>query len=453
MGLGLLTAIKSYVPFILYIALIFFVLRAMTGRMEMSLALLTALIPLRNVIDKLHVFPLGKDIVDIFLIALLFGLFIKGISKKDEKIFQWSPINPFIIILVFFMFISVLQGSVYLNELYLFDLSNPRVQMWKNFCVLPILFFVTYNGIKDKKWVWRIIIIMCLTMAFMDMYLLGQIALHPTLVSRTKIKGTFVFLGPNEIGAFYTQYTVLLIGLYFYMKKSMMKLLLLGLILLNLFCILFLFSRAAYVAIALGLFVLFLVKKKVLLIPLILVAIFWQIALPDKVQQRIEMTTGTYGELDKSSRIRLYIWEASWRMFEESPIIGAGYGVFSQMGYILKDTHNIYLKILAEQGLFGMMIFLLLLFVMFLQGIKLFTGGEDDMSKGLGFGYMVCIFVLMINNFFGDRWTYMTLSSNFWILTGLVARLNYMIDQKRTAKEAQANKAAMYVDGGSTDWR
>jgi len=431
MNLGILTAIKSFVPLSLYIVLIFFMIRAMTGKLEMSLALLVALIPLRNVIDKLHPYLLGKDIVDIFLICLLLGMVISAISKKDERIFQRSPINVWAILLILYMFISVLQGSSYLNEYSLFDPSNSRVQMWKNFCILPALFFVTYNGIKDKKWVWRIVFVTCLTMALMDAYLLQQITWFSSLHSRVKIRGTFVFLGPNEIAAFYTQYTVLLIGVYFYMKKSMMKILLLGLIILNLFCILFLFSRAAYIAITFGLFFLFLMKRKMLLIPLILVVFFWQLALPEKVQERIKMTSDFYGELDQSSLNRLEIWEAGLELFEKSPIIGVGYGVFSQLGFRLKDTHNIYLKILAEQGLAGLMIFLLLLFVMFFQGIKLFLGGEDDISKGLGLGYITCILVLMINNFFGDRWTYMSVSSNFWVFTGLVARLNIISDRQK----------------------
>jgi len=201
MNLGILTAIKSFVPLSLYIVLVFFMIRAMTGKLEMSLALLVALIPLRNVIDKLHPYLLGKDIVDIFLICLFLGMVISGISKKDERIFQRSPINVCAVLLILYMFISVLQGSAYLNEYSLFDPANARVQMWKNFCILPALFFVTYNSIKDKKWVWRIVFVTCLTMALMDVYLLQQIKWFSSLQSRVKIRGTFVFLGPNEIAA------------------------------------------------------------------------------------------------------------------------------------------------------------------------------------------------------------------------------------------------------------
>ena len=423
MGFGIMGMVKSYVPLAFYCLIISFVLMALIGKLEWPLAFLIALLPLRNVIDKLHAFPLGKDVVDIFLISLLIGLVVKGMSNKNQKIFENSPINGIAVVLIIYTFISVLQGSVYLNDYELFSVSNPRVQIWKNFCVLPLMFFITYNGIREKKWIWRIVLIMCITMIFMDYYLLRQISYYGSLASRNKIKGTFVFLGPNEVAAFYNQYTIILMSVYFYMKKSWAKLALAGLIVLNLFCILFILSRAAYVAMFVGMIFLFAIKNKKLLIPLVLVAIFWQVALPEKVRHRIEETTNEYGELDASSANRLLIWDQSWEMFSENPITGVGLGVFSQMGFRLNDTHNIYLKILAEQGLFGMLIFLILLFILFIQGVRLFIGGEEDISKGLGLGFAVAIIVLMCNNVFGDRWTYMSLSSNLWVFAALISRL------------------------------
>lgn len=337
-------------------------------------------------------------------------------------------------IMVFYTFISVILGSDYLNEYSLFSLSDPRIQAWKNFCIMPILFIITLNTVKDKKTVWRTVAVMCFTMIFMDLYLMRQIAWYNSILSRQKIHGTFVYLGPNEVAAFYTMYTVVLIGLYFSMKRGIPKIVVQGVIFLNGFCILFLLSRAAYIAFVIGLFFLFLVKGRKWLLPLILIAMFWQVALPEKVRERILMTTNEYGELDKSSANRLLVWEESLKLFGESPITGVGYGVFSRLGFQLGDTHNIYLRILAEQGLVGMVIFLLLLFIMFIQGIKLFRGGDDDLSKGLGLGFAVSIIVLMINNVFGNRWTYMELSAYLWIFAGLVARLNAFADEARQQK-------------------
>jgi len=429
----MLTVVKTLVPFILYAAVLLMSFAALTGRTKGAFWLLVMLIPLRNVLDKLHMFPMGDDIVDILLLTLLIGTVMLGVVKK-ERLFVKSPINLIIIIMILYMFISVFVGSDYLNNYIMFDISDPRVQTWKNFCILPLLFVIALNTIKDKKAVWITVAVMCFTIIFMDMYVVRQISWYSNILSRLKIHGTFVYLGANEVAAFYNMYTVILISLYFPMKKGIPKKVVLGIIIINTFCILFMFSRAAYIAYFIGLFFLFAVKNKKLLIVLIFIAVYWQIALPAKVQDRILMTTDAYGDLDRSSANRLMIWDESMRLFLESPITGVGYGVFSQLGFGLGDTHNIYLKIMVEQGLFGIIIFLLLLFVLFIQGIKLFIGGDDDYSRSLGLGFAICIIVLLINNMFGDRWTYIEVCGYFWIFAGLVIRLNILTSEARSKK-------------------
>ena len=71
------------------------------------------------------------------------------------------------------------------------------------------------------------------------------------------------------------------------MKKGVKKTLLLLLIILNTYCMMFMYSRAAYLGAAAGLFLLFTFKKQWLLVPLLLVALFWQVALPEKAIRKV----------------------------------------------------------------------------------------------------------------------------------------------------------------------
>ena len=425
MGLGIVAAIKPVVPISIIVVSVFLILRAMAGKLEWTLMFIIMLLPLRNVVEKLHGYPFGKDLVDIIFIGMVIGLFIQSLAKKD-KIFEKSPVNVISIVLVMYTFISLIKGSIYLNQYSILSAVDPRVQIWKNYCLLPLLYIITLNTVKDKKWVWNTVFIMCFTILLMDHYMVDQVSWFHSIESRTKIKGTFVYLGPNEVAAFYNQYTIILMSLFFAMKRGWKKLVLMGIIIVNLYSILFLFSRAAYLALAIGLFFLFAVRKKVLLVPLVIAVVMWQAFLPQQVQERIEMTTGEYGELDVSSERRIMVWQNSMDLFFESPITGVGFGVFPYMGFNLGDTHNIYLKILAEQGLVGIIIFLILLFIFFVQGIKLFTGGDDPMSKALGLGFAIAVIVLAVNNMFGDRWTYMEVSCYLWVFAALVTRLNIL---------------------------
>lgn len=436
MGTGVIAALKNVTPIIFYLGGIVLFFRAVTGKVQWALLCVVFLLPLRNVVDKLQDYPLGNQFLDILILSIIVGWFVSSLGQKKELMAK-TPLNAIAIFLILYTFISLIIGAQYLGLDGFFDISDPRVQSWKNFCMLPVLYFITVNSVRDREGVWRVFTVMCLAMVLMGYYTSTQVSWFSSLLSRGKIAGTFQFLGPNEVAAFYNQYTIILLSVYFFMKKGGKKTLLLLLILLNTYCMMFMYSRAAYLAAAVGLFLLFAFKKKWLLVPLLLAALFWQVVLPEKAIERFETTTNEYGQLEASAERRLLIWDKGMELFRENSLVGIGYGVFGQLGYDLGDTHNIYVKILVEQGVVGMLIFVILVFIFLAEGFRLYRNGDDDLSKGLGLGFAICIFVLIVNNIFGNRWTYLELSGYLWIFAGLVARLN--IISRESASSPQSN--------------
>ena len=410
-------------PIVFYLIGIVVFFTALSGRIKWALCYVIFLAPLRNVIEKIHEFPFGKDFLDILIIVMILG-WILGALAGRRAIFEKSAINFAAILLILYTTFSLWKGYFYLHYYDFFNALDPRVQDWKNFCMLPILFFLTLNTINDRKWIERIIVILSVSMLLVGYYTVRQISDFSVLVSREKINGTFVYLGPNEVAAFYSQFTILLISVFFGFKKGIKKIFLLGLICVGVYCIVFLFSRAAYLAFVVALFLLLLFRKPLYLIPLLAVLICWQTVLPSEVKTRIEMTTTETGQLDASAENRLVVWQQSIELFKSDPIFGVGFGVFRYMGFQLGDTHNIYLKILAEQGIIGFFVFLILIFAFFREGWKLFRRGEDELARSLGFGFLMCLVALLINNLFGDRWTYFQLSAYLWVFAALVSRLN-----------------------------
>ncbi len=427
MGLGIIAFIKSLAPITLYGVAIILSLMALIGRIRWPFLFLIALQPLQNVTAKLEALPWGNQIDDILLICIIIGWFVNASSHK-EKLFEKSPINRMAWILIIYTYFAFIRGCFYLNNFNIFDITDPRLQDWKNYIILPILCFITINTIKDKKWIKRTIVTVCVTFIFMNYYLVQQLNESSGLLSRGKALGTFTWLGTNELAAFYNQYTVLLVSIYFSVRHKFAKPILLIIILVNIYCILFLYSRGAYAGLALGLIVLFLFKKRIFLIPLVVVLLFWQAFLPQQVKDRILMTTNEYGELEESAGNRIIVWQQSMDLFKKEPLMGVGFAVFRSLGFRLGDTHNIYIKIMAEQGTIGLIIFLGLIGTFLGQGWKLFRRGDDDFSRSLGIGFVACVFTMLVNNMFGDRWTYLPVSSFLWVFVGLVTRYNIIID-------------------------
>jgi O-antigen ligase len=135
------------------------------------------------------------------------------------------------------------------------------------------------------------------------------------------------------------------------------------------------------------------------------------------------MTRGGVRGLESSVAVRLDLWNHAVELFEKYPIFGVGFGGFELTVPIkteIKNTHNLYLKILSEQGIIGLSLLLLVFFMALKSGQKLYKVSKTPFQKGLGFGFLGCIVAFIITNMFGDRWSYFVLGDYFWITWGLV---------------------------------
>lgn len=115
---------------------------------------------------------------------------------------------------------------------------------------------------------------------------------------------------------------------------------------------------------------------------------FWQTIFPLNVVERIKQTKSDEGNLDHSSASRLTLWQDALNLFMESPVMGVGYAVvpFYGLSEGQNDTHNVYMKIFAEEGIIGIVIFLVLLMLCFRSGWKLYCLATNGFRKGLGMG-------------------------------------------------------------------
>ncbi len=418
----MLASLKNIAPLIIYVAALLCCVMAASGRTFRPFLFLTFLLPLRNVVERLTVFPLGKDINDLLIACLILGIFINKMRHRD-KFKNGSSLQGIAWVLIIYTYCSLLKGYMTLGYFTPFDFSDDRVQDWKNYVLLAVFFFLTMNVVKTRRQVKEVIFVMGAALLIMDYYTINQISWYHALLSRDKINATFVFLGPNEVAAFYNQITIVLLSGFLSIKNKFQRLGLFVLIMLNTYCILFLYSRGAYLGMVVGLTLLFLIKRNFLFVPLVFLILFWQSLLPDQVIERIEMTRDVYGQLESSAGNRILVWQQAIDLWKQEPFLGIGFGVFRRMGFVLGDTHNIYLKVLVEQGIIGLAIFVILVWKMMSMGWRLYRRGKDDLSEALGLGFSLAVIVAMVNNTFGDRWTYLEMGGYLWIFAGLVGRM------------------------------
>jgi len=89
--MGILSLIKHYAPLILYVTSIFFFLKAIAGDGRWALLLVTFLIPLRNIIEKIQGLPLGSQMINILVAGALVGCISVCIGRKKSYFCAFKP--------------------------------------------------------------------------------------------------------------------------------------------------------------------------------------------------------------------------------------------------------------------------------------------------------------------------------------------------------------------------
>jgi O-antigen ligase len=419
-------ALVKYIGlYAIYFGLWLAFLLSLMGKVRYGLLALIPLIPLQNIMIKLHILPFGKDLNDIIIVGMLIGWLIYKHSQ-GKPLADRSSYNKIIFFYLIFTYFALWRGSSFLGLPAPISVFDHRLQTWKNYMLLPILFLLTLNNVNSKKEMKLLCLFMFLSMFLMNFYTMRQISWVTAWWNRFKVHGTFYWLGVNEVAAFYATYTFVLIGLFLLIKNKWWRIGLGILIFQNIFCDLFLFSRGAYLATVAGLFIIALLRERKLLPIIVVLLIFWNVFLPADVVERIEASqVEETGEIDPSALRRLEFWQQNIEYFKASPIVGIGFNTVTRLGS-RTDTHNIYIRTLAEEGLIGLSFLLFIMGLAFKRSFLLFRRANDNFLKGLGLGFCACVVAVMVGNFFGDRWTYLPLGAYFWVFLGMVERGNIL---------------------------
>jgi O-antigen ligase len=437
----MIALLKNFAPLILYVGFVAVFFACIAGRVQLGLMFLIPLIPLQNVIEKMHPYPMGDNLNDILFLGMLIGWLVSKAGGGKEPFMIKSPFNILLFLFLLYTYFSLVLGSFYIGDPFPINPAHPRVQNWKNYMLLPLIFFLTANNVKSVKDIRLMIIAMCACMLLMNYYNVQQVKDMTSWTSRAKVTGTFVWLGANETAAFYATYTFVLIGLFLTMKKSgLIRPILFWYIVVHFFIVLFFYSRAAYLAALVGLFFIALVRFRILILPLLMLVLAWQTLLPQEVLERINFSEEA-GQLDQSAQTRIILWEQSIEFFKQNPVFGVGYNIFAKIG-LKKDTHNIFLKTLAEQGIIGEIFLLFIMGLAFSRSWKLYKNTEDPLLKGLGLGFSACILAVAVGNLFGDRWTHLPLGAFFWAFLGMVERGNFICGQENPSLTASPENSS-----------
>ncbi len=192
-------------------------------------------------------------------------------------------------------------------------------------------------------------------------------------------------------------------------------------------------SRASIIALFLGLLYVTARSARGLAVVLILVTLTGPIWAPDYLRDRMTGTTvETEGytdvELDNAAQIRVNTWRVLISIIENHLLDGVGWdGVHqllpesaqSMVIDAVDTSHNTYFRILAEMGIFGLALFVWLLWKCWALGLAAARVARTTFDRQLGIAVCATTIVVAIACAFGDRFLNVVIIGGFWATCAL----------------------------------
>lgn len=419
LGLGL----TAYLPHVLYLGILLGALLSLTVRPLIGVCTLALVIPLHYARSRMFDFPLGNHIIDVLLLCILLGTWIRGRALFPKTRFRWH-----IIALGVVTYVTLWIGPVINNSVpwpLPGRLSGTPLGSWILFARMLVIFFLAASNITNTRELRLVMACMLVS------YLWVNRGFYHTMQGRDtssyshqlRYGAGLGYAGSNGLAAFQAQCSLFLLGLFGAEKSRKIKIAMAVAAVTGGIALLFSFSRAAWVGFALGLVYLGIFRIRILLPMLLAVGLLWQVIFPGAVQDRITMTYEE-GQLDTSAGDRLGLWKQAFELSLKDPVLGIGFDSFHyyRAGEELRDTHNMYLKALAETGVVGFLLLVGLWARAFFSSHRLFRTARDPFLQALGLGFAAYMVALLVVNVFGDRWSYFEISGFTWLLLAMVAQ-------------------------------
>ena len=217
----------------------------------------------------------------------------------------------------------------------------------------------------------------------------------------------------------------------------------------------FTYARVAYVAVFAGLLGYTIIRVKMLRlfgigsVFILITGVFWLIGnnkyldfAPD-YEQAIShykfdrLLTATYKGEDVSSMERIYRWVAGLHMAKEKPITGFGPGGFYQSyeSYTVNSfktyvsdnpdksgIHNYYLMLMVEQGVVGLIIFILLIYSVLDRAQRVYHNLDKGRNRDLISMAIMIVFIICAINLINDMFEVIKVGSFFFLACHIVTK-------------------------------
>lgn len=368
----------------------------------------------------------------LLLICTALSLFLKVAINKNFKL-KYFKTNAWV--LVFALVIGICA------------VTSISLEESRNIALLMIAFvlsyFVVINTIENKKqfkFILYVFSIAAVITAFYGLYqymfgdLYSQAWLDKEMFEDIKMRVYSTFENPNVYGEYLILAIPIIVGLLWTEKGIFKKLFWLGSLGVTMLALALTFSRGCWLGIilAIGLLAIMIDRRFILLG--IVALLFLPFVLPESIINRF-LSIGNMG--DSSTSYRVYIWMGTLAMLADYWFSGIGLGItsfntiypiYSYNNISAPHSHNLYLQLVVEFGIVGLIVFLGMLYNFYKEMIISICKKRNILTSSLIAG----VSGFMLQSMFDHTWYNYRVVLIFWIIIafGLVSTKVSKSDEK-----------------------
>ena len=383
-----------------------------------------------------------------FLSCLIILTTLSFILKvvRGKRILKFKLVDFFVVLFAITIFMS---GVVSVGG------DSSFYKMFASF-TLVLGYFLVVNLMRSTLWIKRCIIAITTSSSIVALigviqYFFGE--LETTTIDRSyfsNISGRVfsLFENSNVLGAYIAICLPMTVAVFILANSRSSKIFGLMSIIFMFACAVFTWSRGAWLAILISVFIfLFFYTRKTgrVLFFGILSLPFASFLLPQNIIARF-LSIGDIG--DSSTMYRVYIWKGTLRSISESFWSGVGYGTDSFSAFYprfayagieaAEHSHNLFLQILFSMGITGLLIFTFVVAMVFQQSLEYIKTSKDTQSKLLVAATFSSIIASLVLGMFDYLWFNYRIFFLFWIIVALVCAF-YRTKEEESDRKAIVN--------------
>lgn len=374
----------------------------------------------------------SNSAVEIFAISVISFFILKRILLKEFRPPK-TPISLILYALCGIIFVTFLR-SAYFSE---------SIRGFVRIVKFALLFFALVEFFSSdenrvKRTFWVIITIACFTFLngiFQSIFNFDILRRHEINANDHLRRISCSFIHPNDFASYII--FVLPLTFCFFCRgiKSKQRYFLSLTCILGFYCLFKTYSRAAWLGFLIALIAYFFFYKKKMLIALPAFIILSIIIFPQewiRIKNLFAFEHNTVWE-------RTQLWKGTWEMVKVHPFFGFGVNTFSRYFLEYKPieypdmryTHNSYLQMWSEIGIFGLLAFLAIIFTVLRAALrnmrkKIRCGFEGFIFLGIVAG---CIAFLIQSGLDTNLFS-LVLTTLFWVMTAYIVSLNRFVEKE-----------------------